>query len=96
MALAGSQLHAWPFRGAVGLREFSADQDVTEVHVFDRWCHIGTARNAGELDDLLQQSRQGLAFDLDTYRLALRHLVQTPSKKGIDIIDLSRASIVQW
>lgn len=96
MALAGSQLHAWPFRGAVGLREFSADQDVTEVHVFDRWCHIGTARNAGELEDLLQQGRQGLAFDLDTYRLALRHLVQTPSKKGIDIIDLSRTSIVQW
>ena len=95
MALAGSQLHAWPFPGAVGLREFNPELELTEIHVFDRWCHLGTARDATELQGMMQQSSQGLAFDLDTYRLALRHLVQTPSK-GVALIDLSQASSVQW
>ncbi len=95
MALAGSQLHAWPFAGPVGLREFNAELELTEVHVFDRWCHLGTARNTAELQELTHASRQALAFDLDTYRLALGALVQTPSR-GVDLLDLSQASSLQW
>lgn len=89
LALSSGQLHAWPFTGAVGLREFSADHDKSEIHVFDRWCHLGSASNPSELDEILGQSRQNLAFDLDTYRLALRYLITAP-QPGVERVDLSR------
>jgi hypothetical protein len=39
-----------------------------------------------ELAEVLQDSQRSLAFDLDTYRLALKYLMQT-GKAGAQLID---------
>lgn len=80
MALVGHKLQVWPFSGKVGLREHNARSGRTDIHLFDQWCHLATVHSDDELQDALQSRQSPLAFDLDTYRLAMKHLL--PSGKA--------------
>lgn len=60
-ALGRWQLKPWPFSGAAWLREGD------EVMLFDRWRHLGTARNEAELAELAQGRLP--PFDRDVYRI---------------------------
>jgi DNA polymerase-3 subunit epsilon len=51
--------------------------------VFDQWRHLDTLKSEIELHEL-DQSKQSLAFDLDTYHLLAKHL----SKGSAHIISL--------
>jgi len=74
-ALTHLRLQTWPFDGPVGVREHHAGLDRTEIHIFDHWCHLATVRNESDWQDALTTARwEPLAFDLDTYRLALKAL----------------------
>jgi len=75
-ALAPLALRRWPYPGVVGVREASLLDGLTEVHVFDRWCWLGTARDDAELGALLETPPR-TAFDLDVYRLLARRLERT-------------------
>ena len=88
LALASLQLKRWPFAGAIGIREPTPDARGTCLHVIDRWRHLGTARDEGEVAELLR-SADSVGFDADSYRIigrALRDvrprdlLVFTPGK----------------
>ena len=88
LALAEHRLQVWPHAGPIGLREHNADTGRSDIHVFDQWCHLATVHDEAELETALQ-SRQTLAFDLDSYRLLLKHL--SPSgKRKTDLIRLTR------
>jgi DNA polymerase-3 subunit epsilon len=86
-ALIPLRLRAWPFAGRVGVREHSGDLGCTEVHVFDRWCWLGTARSQDELD-ALRETNPALVFDLDVYKIAARFLVERPDR--VQMIQLER------
>jgi len=79
-ALNGYKLLAWPFAGRIGIREHNPYHDVTEMHVFDQWCHLGSIKDHQELDALSAQPQ----FDRDTYRYLLKFLNQ----KNVEIIAL--------
>jgi len=58
----------WPFAGPIGIREACEENGREELHLVDRWCHLGTARAEHEVSELLASSPpQG--FDLDIYRI---------------------------
>jgi DNA polymerase-3 subunit epsilon len=76
LALHAQKLQVWPHPGKVGLREHNAQTGRSDIHLFDQWCHLATVHDEAELEDALS-SRKTLAFDLDTYRLIIKHL--TPS-----------------
>lgn len=80
IALSSYKLLAWPFGGRIGIREHNPDHDMTEVHVFDQWCHLGTVKDPQALDEVSCHPR----FDRDTYRYLLKFL----KKKNIQIIRL--------
>jgi DNA polymerase III subunit epsilon len=73
LALAKQQLQVWPHPGKIGLREHSEETWRTEIHVFDQWCHLATVSDEDAMQDAVNQ-HEALAFDLDTYRLLLKHL----------------------
>ncbi|GAB4399358.1 MAG: hypothetical protein OHK0048_12670 [Rhodoferax sp.] len=73
-ALSAQQLLAWPYSGVVALREYDPATERSALHVFDQWCHLGSAQTPEELADILAHRQQPLAFDLDNYRLALKYL----------------------
>ena len=83
LALQQQQLRIWPHAGLIGLREHNTNTGRTDMHVFDQWCHLATVQNEAELDDVVR-SNSSLAFDLDTYRLLLKHLA-APHKAGLEL-----------
>jgi DNA polymerase-3 subunit epsilon len=67
-ALAPWKLAEWPWRGRVMIRERHPEGRVDEAHVFDRWWHIGTARDEEALA-ALGESRVAIEFDPDIYKI---------------------------
>ncbi|MBP9735739.1 MAG: DNA polymerase III subunit epsilon [Rhodoferax sp.] len=92
MVLVADKLRVWPFAGPVGLREHNPRTQRSEVHVFDQWCHLGTAQSDDALRDTLQGRPEVLAFDLDTYKLALKYLLH-PGKPGVLMVPLNKQQI---
>jgi DNA polymerase-3 subunit epsilon len=87
MALVADKLRVWPFGGPVGLREHNPRSGRTDIHVFDQWCHLATAHSDEELAEVLQARPPALAFDLDTYKLAIKYLTP-PGKPGVSLVHL--------
>jgi DNA polymerase-3 subunit epsilon len=88
-ALAPLKTADWPHAGAVGIVEADREREATDVHVVDRWCHLGTAHDDAELAELREQfsnGRRAPAFDYDHYRILARHL----GKRGVHVVQLGR------
>ncbi|MDH4094799.1 MAG: exonuclease domain-containing protein [Betaproteobacteria bacterium] len=73
-ALAGMKTAAWPWRGPVGVLEEDREREASELHVVHQWCYLGTARSEDEVAALLEAARRP-RFDLDQYKLLVRHLL---------------------
>jgi len=78
-ALAGHRLRDWPWAGRIAIRERHADGRLEEAHVFERWCHLGTARNAQDLEELAQ-ARAEIDFDPDIYRIVQAYVAKHPRR----------------
>ena len=77
LALSANKLQVWPHPGKVGLREHNQHTGRTDIHIFEQWCHLATVHDEAELAEALTARRSTLAFDLDTYRLALKHVMHS-------------------
>jgi DNA polymerase III subunit epsilon len=73
VALVSLRFKSWPFAGAIGIREPAPAGDGYQIHVIDRWCHLGTARDDAEVQMLLRETRD-TPFDADSYRIIGRAL----------------------
>jgi DNA polymerase-3 subunit epsilon len=73
MTLVSLRLRPWPFAGPIGIREPAPDARGTCVHVLDRWRHLGTARDADEVAEVLRTAGPG-RIDTDGYRIIGRAL----------------------
>jgi len=71
-ALAPKKLRDWPWPGRAVARERHPEGLREELHVFDRWHHVGTAKDERELEDLLR-ARVAIGFDPDVYRILVQH-----------------------
>ena len=78
------RVEAWPFAGAVGIRERG------ELHVVDGWQFLGTARNDGEAQDLVATRRAG--FDKQMYKVLRRELARLGQSKIVDLSAGTRAA----
>jgi len=74
-ALAPHKLADWPWPGRVAVHERHPEGRIEEVHVFERWSHIGTARDEGELADLAT-TRAQIDFDPDIYRILVSYIAK--------------------
>ena len=87
-ALAPLRIPAWPAPGVALARERAALGERVDVHLFDAWCWLGTARDEGELGALLEAPPRP-AFDLDVTRLLLRrHAART-----LDLVEVPAAAL---
>jgi DNA polymerase-3 subunit epsilon len=73
IALMPYGLKPWPYPGKIGVREHHAETGRTQLHIFEDWCHLETVEEENDLEDALT-SRCHSEFDLDIYKLLLRHL----------------------
>lgn len=87
MALSALRLKAWPFPGRVAVKEGQSD-----YHVLDRWAYLGTARSEEELARLVQ-ARAPDTFDVDVYRILVRHLARSSHLHWQDLSPSSAAAL---
>ncbi len=80
-ALAELKLQSWPYRGRIGVRENNGTGAV--MHVLDHWCYLGTVQSDDELAELNVRP----AFDLDTYKILKRFLLDR--KNAVEIVPLT-------
>ncbi|MDH4260290.1 MAG: exonuclease domain-containing protein [Gammaproteobacteria bacterium] len=85
LAFARLKRRDWPFSGPVGMRERDWS-GAEEVHVFDRWCYLGSFHGGAEPEDL---QRSPGHFDQDIYRILLRAF-ERPTR-GLQMIELGRS-----
>lgn len=78
-ALAPRKLRDWPWEGRALVRERSAERGLEAVHVFDRWHHVGTARDESELANLVD-ARVEIGFDPDVYKILLDYFNKHPQR----------------
>ena len=81
-SLAKLKLRSWPFPGAAGIKEVSADGDKSAIHIFDHWRHLGTAHSDEDVREILG-NRQALPFDLDSYKILKRFLDQNKHRLSL-------------
>jgi DNA polymerase-3 subunit epsilon len=82
-ALAPHRVADWPFPGRVVIRERHADGRIEEAHVFDRWCHLGTARDEDALLGLLE-GRCEIEFDPDVYAIVKAFIAKQRSRVQVE------------
>jgi DNA polymerase-3 subunit epsilon len=85
-ALHAWRLHPWPFAGRIGIRERDPVSGHSEVHLFERWRHLGSYDSAEALEEGLAGKHEP-CFDLETYRLLRRLLEDKP--RSIELVHLS-------
>ena len=69
------------------MRERAALSDRVDVHVVNQWCWLGTARDEGELGELLETPPRP-QFDIDVTRLLLRRI----AKGAAEVIPVPRVA----
>lgn len=81
------ELAPWPYEGAIGLRERAGER--SEVHLFERWCFLGTAKSEAEIYDKLEV--RGLpVFDPDICNILKRALAKR--SRGVALIEFGAMS----
>ncbi|HSH85976.1 MAG TPA: exonuclease domain-containing protein [Methylophilus sp.] len=78
-ALIAHKLKAWPFVGKIGIEEYSLENDIRQIHVFEHWVYLGVADSDDSLQALSTQITT-LKFDLDTYKLLVKVLAQKKTR----------------
>ena len=73
----------WQWRGPVGVNEYDRENEATDVHLIDHWCYLGTAKSDAEVGELLEGAH--LRFDIDQYKLLVRHL----RRPGVRVVELA-------
>lgn len=86
-ALQSLRLAQWPYKGAIGLRERSGEK--SEVHLFERWCFLGTAKSEAEIYEKLEL-RGSPQFDPDIYKILKREFAKRT--RGVALIDFGPMS----
>ena len=81
-ALHALRMRDWPHPGPIGIREHDAMTGRTEIHVLDRWRHLGTADAEPDLQDILQ-TRRDAPFDAGIYRILVQYLRSRPRDSAI-------------
>jgi excinuclease Cho len=66
-SLLGLRVECWPHEGAIGLVE--RDADLTQIHVVNHWCYLGSAAT---LNEARQLSTVAAGFDADGYKILCR------------------------
>jgi DNA polymerase-3 subunit epsilon len=90
-ALAPHRVDEWPWAGRVMIRERHPDGRFEEAHVFDRWCHLGTARSEDELAELAS-ARAEIDFDPDIYKIVQAFVAKHPRRiRPLPSIELEEA-----
>lgn len=74
------RLPAWPHSGPIAVTERNDERFTEDVHVFDRWCWLGTVKTLDAAQALAREAAPG-SFEPDVYRLLRGLLADCPPER---------------
>lgn len=69
-----ARIRPWPFPGPIVLTEENMDAGLSEHHVIDKWCYLGSIKQ-DTTGDINEQLQNDYVFDLDMYKILKRYLL---------------------
>ena len=81
-ALHALRMRDWPHGGPIGIREHDVLTRRTEIHVMDRWRHLGTADADTDVQEILH-TRSDAPFDAGIYRILVQFFKSGPREGEI-------------
>lgn len=83
------KIKAWPYPGAIGIKETCNETGKTEMIIVDQWVYLGTVSDIAELEDTLSVPIK--MFDIETYRII--HKAIFNNKYKVINLDLKQRQI---
>jgi len=56
LALTQYKIQEWPFKGMIGIKEYCKKNQLTQIHLFDQWHHMGSVTNASDVGAFIESS----------------------------------------
>jgi DNA polymerase III subunit epsilon len=90
-ALRGSEFPAWPFDGAMAIRETHPEHGWQRWHAFNQWRYLGTANTESDVPGIaaIAGTRE---FDVDVFRLLAKRLASEKRAPRNDVLEISELS----
>jgi DNA polymerase III subunit epsilon len=82
-ALEPWRIPPWPYAGAVALIERNTERFREDMHVFDRWCWLGTVKTLDAAAELARTAPR--VFEADAARVALQSLKGRLSAEWVEL-----------
>jgi len=89
--LAPWRIPAWPYTGAVALVERNATRLREQLHVFDRWCWLGSVGTLDAADALARHAPR--TFEADAARLAVQAI---EGRITVECVELAAPQSATW
>lgn len=87
-AFSSKKIKRWPFASAILIEEKNPLSEKHEMHVFDKWCYMGTITKENELYTL----KNDVFFDVSIYKILLSYLKNIRNHKNIRLVSKEKLS----
>lgn len=71
-ALAPIKIKGWPYKGAIGIKEYNEKSDISCIHIISHWLYLGRVSNESELADF--SFDKTVKLDTDFYKICISQL----------------------
>lgn len=71
IALKKLDKNSWPYKAKIAIKEYCADKNKEEFHLFDKWAYLGTVK---DLNNFTFSERYDEKIDIDVYKIISRFL----------------------
>jgi len=71
-ALEPIKIKGWPYPGAIGIKEYNEESDITCIHIISHWLYLGNVSNESELEGF--DFNTTVKLDTDFYKICISQL----------------------
>jgi DNA polymerase-3 subunit epsilon len=73
---------AWPYQGAIAIKEYCPINNITQFLVFNQWRHLGTMDNEHTLSSWKELPKKSMTHYFDAYKILLSYLKNKSLEEG--------------
>ncbi|WP_298940162.1 exonuclease domain-containing protein [uncultured Psychromonas sp.] len=84
-ALAPIKLKGWPYQGAIGIKEYNQESDISCIHIISHWLYLGNVSNESELESFDFDTT--VKLDTDFYKICISQLQKNHTLITLENVD---------
>ena len=84
-ALAPIKLKGWPYQGAIGIKKYNEESNISCIHIISHWLYLGNVSNESELESFYFDTT--VKLDTDFYKICISQLQKNHTLITLENID---------